>query len=312
MDKCLEELKKVLPSEQIRENELMCKHTTFRVGGPADIYLHVHNKDELIKVIKICKENDRRYLIKGNGSNLLVGDEGFRGVVIKLTGEFREFDMNDNSNEGSCFVTAGAGAPLSKLSVKLCRKGYTGLEFAAGIPGTVGGAVVMNAGAFDGEIKDNLIVVTVLTKDGQIKTYTKDELKFGYRHSLLQETGEIVLDASFLFSIESKILIYAVLESFKKRRMESQPLDMPSAGSTFKRPEGTCSGKLYAGKLIDEAGLKGYTIGGAMVSEKHAGFIVNKGDATAKDILELIEYVQKVVNWKFGIFLEPEIEIVKE
>lgn len=290
---------------RVLKDEPLFKHTTFRVGGPADWFVLVDSVDILTEILALCGEFDVPWTILGNGSNVLASDEGFRGVVLHLAGEFEEISMEEDLNQGILYVTAGAGAALSKLSYRTGKKGFTGLEFASGIPGTVGGAVWMNAGAYGGEIKDTLVDATVLTKDGMVVTKTVDELQLGYRHSALQETGELVLFARFSLLVRQRIQIYVIVESYKKARLSKQPLEYPSAGSTFKRPEG-----YFAGKLIQDAGLSGYSIGGAEVSTKHAGFVINKGGATASDVYALIQHIKKTVQEKFQVTLEPEVRLL--
>ncbi|MCR5154272.1 MAG: UDP-N-acetylmuramate dehydrogenase [Lachnospiraceae bacterium] len=295
----------MLSPERVLVNEPLYKHTTFRIGGPAKFYVYVDNTDKLKRTLDLLNNEKVKYVILGNGSNVLASDEGYDGVIIKLGGEFREFTYNDDLNDGTCNVRAGGGMVLSKLSFWVCKKGFAGLEFAGGIPGTVGGAVFMNAGAYGNEIKDILVSAEVLTKEGEVRTLTADELKLSYRHSAVMDSGDIVLFANFKFKIETKIEIFAIRESYRQMRNEKQPLDLPSAGSTFKRPEGN-----FAGKLIQECGLKGAHVGDACVSEKHAGFIVNKGNAKAKDVCELIKLVQDTVFEKTEVKLEPEIRFL--
>ncbi len=298
-------LREVMKEGRLLEAEPMAKHTTFRVGGPADWFAYIENVEMLQKVIALCKQYEMPYYIIGNGSNVLVSDGGIRGVVLRLSGEFDEVILNESVPEGICRITAGAGAMLSRLAMAAGKKGFTGLEFAGGIPGTVGGAVLMNAGAYGGEIKDTLWAVDVLAEDGTIKRLSRDELKLSYRHSILMETGGIVLKAYFTLTIRPKIQIFATMESYKKARQEKQPLEFPSAGSTFKRPVG-----YFAGKLIQDAGLMGCRIGGAEVSKKHAGFVINAGNATAADVCELIEHIKKTVKEQSGVTLEPEVRFL--
>ncbi|MGN0507565.1 MAG: UDP-N-acetylmuramate dehydrogenase [Lachnospiraceae bacterium] len=292
---------------RVLEQEPMFKHTTFRVGGPADWFVLVDSVEILTQILALCRQYEMPWVILGNGSNVLVSDKGIRGVVLHLAGEFEELSLKEEVPEGVLNVTVGAAVPLSKLAYMVGKKGFTGLEFASGIPGTVGGAVWMNAGAYGGEIKDTLTGVTVLTKDGKTEERTAEELKLGYRCSALQESGELVLSARFRLYVRQRIQIYAIMESYKKARMLKQPLEYPSAGSTFKRPSG-----YYAGKLIEEAGLSGFRIGGAAVSEKHAGFVINKENATAADIYALICHVEKRVKETSGVTLEPEVRLLGE
>lgn len=298
-------LQEILGKDHVFPEEPMYKHITFRVGGPAEWFALVDTIEQLQQVMTACKEQDVPYYVIGNGSDLLVSDSGVRGVIIRLAGEFEEIAAKENVNEGICDVCAGAGVMLAALSMRAGRKGFTGLEFANGIPGTVGGAVLMNAGAYGGEIKDTIVAADVLTKDGEVKRLSNEELKLSYRHSIMMESGDIVLRAYFKLAVRPKLQIFAVMESYRKARQEKQPLEYPSAGSTFKRPEG-----YFAGKLIQDAGLQGYSVGGAMVSTKHAGFVINAGGATASDIYELIQHIRKTVKEKFRVELEPEVRFM--
>lgn len=290
-----------LGSDNVYRNEPMKKHTTFRIGGPADYYLCPHSAEEIQKVVEICREEKMPYFILGNGSNLLVSDQGYRGVVIQLWK-----NVSDIRVEG-CLVYAKAGASLAKIAAEALEEGLTGMEFAAGIPGTLGGAVVMNAGAYGGEMKDVLREVLVMDEQGKIFTLKKDALKLGYRTSAVKEKGYVVLAAVLELQQGDPEEIRSRMEELRQKRAEKQPLDMPSAGSTFKRPEGH-----FAGKLIMDAGLRGFSIGGAQVSEKHCGFVVNTGNATAGDVLALIREIQKTVREKFGVELETEVKFLGE
>ena len=290
-----------LGSDNVYRNEPMKKHTTFRIGGPADYYLCPHSAKEIQKVVEICKEEKLPYFILGNGSNLLVSDKGYRGAVIQLWK-----NVSDIQVEG-CLIQAKAGASLAKIAAQALEAGLTGMEFAAGIPGTLGGAVVMNAGAYGGEMKDVLKEVLVMDAQGKIFRLQNEELKLGYRTSIVKEKDYIVLAAVLELKKGDKTEIRKCMEELRERRSEKQPLDMPSAGSTFKRPEG-----YFAGKLIMDAGLRGFSVGGAQISEKHCGFVVNKGGATAQDVLDLIKEVQKRVREKFGVELETEVKFLGE
>ena len=290
-----------LGSDNVRLHEPMKKHTTFRIGGPADYYLCPHSTEELQKILQICRENKLEFFILGNGSNLLVSDKGYRGVVIQLWKNFSDIETEDNT------ITAKAGALLSKVAAEALEESLTGMEFASGIPGTMGGAVMMNAGAYGGEMKDIIREVTVLTREGELLTLSKEEMNFGYRTSVVKEKGYVVISAELQLRKGDREEIRKVMDELKERRVTKQPLDMPSAGSTFKRPEG-----YFAGKLIMDAGLRGFSVGGAQISEKHCGFVVNKGDATAADVLGLIGEVQKRVQEKFGVALEPEVKFLGE
>ena len=274
-------------------NEPLSRHTSFQIGGPAERMAAPENETELLELVL-----QKPAAIIGAGTNLLVRDEGISGLVVKIGAE-----MADISIEGN-ILTAQAGARLSQIAMAAMRAGLSGLEFAAGIPGTVGGAVVMNAGAYGGEIKDVLLDARVIA-DGGIKTLTNEQLEFGYRKSLAMEMGYIIAGARFLLTPDSPEAISARMRELAQKRRDKQPLEMPSAGSTFKRPEGH-----FAGALIEGAGLKGFSVGGAQVSEKHAGFVVNTGGATCADVLGLIEKVQSVVREKYGIELEMEVRVL--
>ena len=281
-----------LPQLGLLRDEPMKKHTTFRIGGPADYYAEP-DMSRISKLIEIAKACDMPVTVIGNGSNLLVGDKGIRGLVIGIGKGMSEIEVTeavaqDFTAQDNChIITAGAGAILAAVAAKAAEASLSGLEFASGIPGSVGGAVVMNAGAYGGEIKDVLIDATVLTADGELKTVTRDELDLSYRHSIVPEKGYIVLSARFRLTPKPKDEIKSYMAELRAKRVEKQPLEYPSAGSTFKRPEG-----YFAGKLIMDAGLRGYSVGDAQVSEKHCGFVVNKGEAAAADVLTLIKDVQ--------------------
>ena len=290
-----------LGSDNVKMQEPMKKHTTFRIGGPADYYLCPHSTEELQKILQICRENKMEFFVLGNGSNLLVSDKGYQGVVIQLWKNFSDIVTKEDT------ITVKAGARLSKVAAEALEEGLTGMEFASGIPGTIGGAVVMNAGAYGGEMKDIIKEVTVLTKEGDILTISKAEMNFGYRTSVVKEKGYVVISVVLQLKKGDRAEIRKIMDDLKERRVTKQPLDMPSAGSTFKRPEG-----YFAGKLIMDTGLRGFSVGGAQISEKHCGFVVNKGDATAADVLGLIKEVQKRVQEKFGVTLEPEVKFLGE
>ena len=273
----LEKLQKVLGEAKVLVNEPMASHTTFRIGGPADYFVMPETVEEVAAVLKLCKEEEMPYFILGNGSNLLVGDKGFRGVVIQLYKNFDELQI-----EGTT-VTAKSGAMLIRVAKESGKAGLTGLEFASGIPGTIGGAMVMNAGAYGGEMKDIVKSVRLMDTDGNILDFTNEQMEFSYRRSILSRTDYIVLSAQIELENGSYDEIKATMADFTQRRVTKQPLSLPSAGSTFKRPEGH-----FAAKLIDDSGLRGLTLRGAQVSEKHCGFVVNLGNAKAKDILDLM------------------------
>lgn len=290
-----------LGSDNVKLQEPMSKHTTFRIGGPADFYLCPHSTKEVQQTVQICKEENLPYFILGNGSNLLVSDKGYRGVIIQLWKNFSDISVKD------CCITAKAGALLSKVAAEALEKGLTGMEFASGIPGTIGGAVFMNAGAYGGEMKDIIKEVKVLDDQGEIRVLSNEEMKLGYRTSIVKEKGYTVLSAVLQLKKGDVSVIREAMEDLKNRRTSKQPLDMPSAGSTFKRPEG-----YFAGKLIMDSGLRGFSMGGAQVSEKHCGFVVNKGGATAEDVTALIREVQRRVKEKFGVELETEVRFLGE
>ncbi len=282
-------------------DEDMKKHTSFRIGGTADAFVSVTSALEIEKIICFCADTETPYMIMGNGSNILVSDKGIRGVVIHIgTG------MSKCRIEG-CDVYADAGILMSALSKKFLEANLTGFEFASGIPGTLGGGIFMNAGAYGGELKDIIESVTFICPDGIIKTETAENLGFAYRRSMFTEGGYVILSCKLRLKEGNYEDIKAMMADFNSRRTEKQPLNLPSAGSTFKRPEG-----YFAGKLIQDAGLMGYSIGGAQVSEKHAGFVVNTGGASAADVTNLIKHIQNTVNEKFGVWLEPEVRLAGE
>lgn len=294
-------LKSSVLSKIVSMKEPMKKHTTFRVGGAADYFAVPQTIEELCKVIGLCRKHEIPYYIMGNGSNLLVSDHGYRGMIIQI---FKE--MNNISAEGN-IVEAEAGALLSAIAAKALEKELAGFEFAAGIPGTLGGACVMNAGAYGGEMKDILKTVIVLSEEGDILVLKREELELGYRTSIIAEKGYTVLKAELELKEGIKEEIRSRMEELKEKRVTKQPLEFASAGSTFKRPEG-----YFAGKLIQDAGLRGFRIGDAQVSEKHCGFVINKGDATASEIMELITAVTKKVEEQTGIRLETEVKKLGE
>ena len=290
-----------IDEERVLVDEPMKKHTTFRVGGNADYFVMPQNAEEVKKIVTLCKDAEVPYYILGNGSNLLVGDRGYRGVIIQIYKA-----MNDVQIEGDR-VKVQAGALLSRVGTATLEAELTGFEFAAGIPGTVGGAVVMNAGAYGGEMKDIIVNATVLTQDGDIITINKEDLELGYRTSVIAKKGYVVLEAEYQLQPGEKEVIRARMDELKCQRVTKQPLEYPSAGSTFKRPEG-----YFAGKLIQDAGLRGFQVGGAQVSEKHCGFVINKDQATAADIRELMRQVSDKVMQEFGVKLEPEVKTLGE
>lgn len=289
-------MKTIIPQERILFHEPMSRHTTFRVGGEAECFVMVRTEEELTKLILHLNQIEEEYFILGNGSNLLVGDKGYRGVVLKLGGSMEEVSVEGN------VVRAGAGALLSKVAAEAKNHGLSGMEFAAGIPGSIGGGVVMNAGAYGGEMKQVVVSVRTLDTEGQILLLDNETMEFGYRTSAIKNRSVIVLEVTLRLTKGNPEEIGARMEELALLRRSKQPLEYPSAGSTFKRPEG-----YYAGKLIMEAGMRGYRIGGAQVSDKHCGFVVNTGRATAADVREVIEEVQQRVKERFHVSLEPEI-----
>lgn len=278
------------------ENEPLKKHTSFKIGGNAEIFVEVFSVDQLRAVLDACKENNIPLFVIGKGSNLLISDNGMKGVVLSLEGEFKEISIKENK------VISGAGVSLSRLCNFALGNALSGLEFGFGIPGTVGGAAYMNAGAYDGEMKNVIESVTHITRDGRIETLTAEELDLSYRHSIYKTNDNIILFVTVELVPKDATEIKDKMDDFMNRRKSKQPLEFPSAGSVFKRPVGN-----FAGTLIEGCGLKGKTIGGAQVSEKHAGFIINIGDATCKDVLDLVSFVQKTVKDETGYDLEREI-----
>ena len=300
-EEIIKRLEQTVESDQFLREEPMKKHITFRVGGPAACFLTPSTKEQIREILHICQEEKTPYFILGNGSNLLVSDQGFDGVVLQVYK-----NMNQVTVEGE-HLRVQAGALLSATARKALEAGLTGMEFAAGIPGTMGGAAVMNAGAYGGEMKDILQSVTVLTPEGEQKELKNEELQLGYRTSVVKEKGYIVLEAVLSLKKGDPEAIKSRMDELKEQRVTKQPLEYPSAGSTFKRPEG-----YFAGKLIQDAGLRGYQVGGAQVSEKHCGFVINKENATAKDVVDLIHDVQRIVYEKFQVQLETEVKFLGE
>ena len=295
-----ETLCQICASEQVFCEESMSRHTRSITGGPADI-LVTPKAEQISEILALCKEKQIPWTVIGNGSNLLVGDGGIRGVVLEIGKQ-----MSEISIEGTK-ITAGAGAMLSAIASKAAAQELTGLEFASGIPGSLGGAVVMNAGAYGGEMKDVLTEVTVLTPEGTFLTLPVAELDLSYRHSIIPERGYLVVSAVLELHPGKAEEIRAVMEDLKEKRVSKQPLEYPSAGSTFKRPEG-----YFAGKLIQDAGLRGFQVGGAQVSEKHCGFVINRDHATSADICNLMNQVSEIVFEKFGVRLEAEVKKIGE
>lgn len=291
----------LLGEDRVFTEEAMSQHTTFKIGGPADYFLMPDKGEDVGRVIKICKEKEIPYFILGNGSNLLVGDGGYRGAVIQIYRNMSSVTVEGNE------ITAQAGALLSAVAAAAKNASLTGFEFAGGIPGTIGGAVVMNAGAYGGEMKDVLTEVTVMNAEGDIFTLPTEELELGYRTSIIKTAGYIVLEAKIRLKEGDPEVIRETMKDLTIRRTTKQPLEYPSAGSTFKRPEG-----YFAGKLVMDSGLRGYQVGGARVSEKHCGFVINAGGATAKDVRTLMENVRDIVYKKYGVTLEPEVKFLGE
>jgi len=292
----IEFLETIVPSENVRQQEPMAAHTTFRVGGPADVFVTVSEEEQLRKILKYLDLTGWSYFLLGCGSNLLVSDRGYRGVVIRLDGAFGGVRVDGRR------ITAGSSALLSQVARAACENSLCGLEFASGIPGSVGGGVRMNAGAYGGEMAQVVRTVRVMYKDGSIMELDNNTMEFGYRSSVLKDRPYVVLDVTMELEEGKKEEILERMKELAARRREKQPLEYASAGSTFKRPEG-----YFAGKLIMDAGMRGARIGGARVSDKHCGFIINDGTATAADIAELIEEVTETVKEKFGVRLEPEV-----
>ena len=301
----MQEIKKMfcelLGRDHVLTDEPMKQHTTVKIGGPADFFLVPETGEEVGEIIKICRKTDTPYFILGNGSNLLVGDGGYRGTVIQV---YR--NMSAVTVEGTT-ITAQAGALLSAVAAAAKNASLTGFEFAGGIPGTVGGAAVMNAGAYGGEMKDVLVEVTVMDAEGKIFAIPAEKLELGYRTSVIKKAGYIVLEAKIRLKEGDQEAIRERMKELTIQRTTKQPLEYPSAGSTFKRPEG-----YFAGKLVMDSGLRGYQVGGARVSEKHCGFVINAGGATAKDVRTLMENVRDIVYEKYGVTLEPEVKFLGE
>lgn len=303
-------LAEVLPAERIAIDEPMALHTSFRIGGPAGAFIAPENEQELADTLSICtSQPGLDYILVGNGSNYLVADEGYPGIVIKLSGSFGGIEIEEEhaGDDGEfALVRAGASRLLSSVSAFLTEHGLAGFEFASGIPGSIGGAVFMNAGAYGGEMKDVVVSARLMRPDGsEIITLTGEELEFGYRHSMVEDSGLIVMSALLRLRHDDREEISSRVRELQHKRNTKQPVEYPSAGSTFKRPVGG-----FAAALIDQAGLKGYRVGGAMVSEKHAGFVINAGGATAEDVLAVMRHVRKTVYESSGIMLDPEVRLI--
>ncbi|MEE1227815.1 MAG: UDP-N-acetylmuramate dehydrogenase [Lachnospiraceae bacterium] len=294
-----QEMKACVSGGNVLAQEPLSKHTTFQVGGPADLFVSPSSPKELQGALKLANQYGVPFFVVGNGSNLLVSDEGYRGMILQIGKNLSEIRIDDN------IITAQAGAMNSRVARVALDHGKTGFEFAAGIPGSIGGAAAMNAGAYGGEMKDVLKEVRALTPEGEFVTLSTEEMDLSYRHSVIFDKGYLVVSVKMELHPGGQKEIQAKMDDLMGRRREKQPLEFPSAGSTFKRPEG-----YFAGKLIQDTGLKGYTVGGAQVSEKHSGFVINKGGATAEEIVFLMAQVQKKVHDKFGVWLEPEVRLV--
>ncbi len=292
----IEAMRQIVSAENLLINEPMSRHTTFRTGGPACLFLRPENQEQLKKVMDLVRRLGIEYFVLGNGSNLLVSDEGYDGVIISLS-KFNKVEL-----KGSNQIYVEAGAMNSTIASFARDNSLTGFEFAAGIPGTIGGAMIMNAGAYGGEMAQVVTEVTVLSPEGEIMVLDNNTMEFGYRTSAIKNKGFIVLSVLLTLKRGKEEEITAQMRELAEKRRDKQPLEYPSAGSTFKRPEG-----YFAGKLIEDAGLRGFSVGDAQVSEKHCGFVVNKGNATSSEIYDLIKHVQKTVYDKFNVKLEPEV-----
>lgn len=302
--KILEKLEKIISKEKIKQNEPMKNHTTFKIGGPADFFIKVTSIKELKLIMEFAKDENIPITIVGNGSNLLVTDKGIRGLVIKL--ELKGIKINEKDKE-HIEIVVDSGVPMGLLAQKLSKAGMTGFEELSGIPGTIGGAILMDAGAYGREIKDIVIEVTTLDPNGDLKTFSNEQSEFSYRKSKFSNSNYIILQTKLALKKGNKDEIKQKMNELAKSRKEKQPIEYPNAGSTFKRGD-----DFITAKLIDEAGLKGYSIGGAKISEKHAGFIINTGNATAQDVLDLVKYAKEKVYEKFGKKIELEIKILGE
>ena len=295
------ELAAVSGEENVLRDEPMSRHTTFRIGGPADYFVTPKDKGEIKKIIKFCRKEQVPFYVIGNGSNLLVGDRGYRGVIIQIFKQMSKIEVDGEQ------IMAQAGALLSKLAAAALDASLTGFEFASGIPGTLGGALRMNAGAYGGEMKQVVLSADVLTPAGDFITLSVDELGMGYRTSIMSKNDYVVIDALLQLKKGNKEEVKAQMADLREKRVSKQPLEYGSAGSTFKRPEG-----YFAGKLIDDAGLRGFRVGDAQVSEKHCGFVINRGNATAAEVRELMQIVSERVEEKFGVRLQPEVRCIGE
>ena len=303
IDKTIDRIIGVVPEDRVLRDELMSRHTSFRIGGPAEAFVIVNNEIELAGVLAAVTETAAQHMIIGNGSNLLVSDEGYPGIMIKLGGDFESIVRNEDD---PCRVKVGAAMLMSRTSAFLTENGLSGFEFASGIPGSIGGAVFMNAGAYGGEIKDVVRSVRVMDPDGtNLRTVSNEEMQFSYRHSMAEDAGILILCAEMELKKDDPEEIAARVAELQFKRNSKQPVNYPSAGSTFKRPVGG-----YAAALIEQSGLKGYTVGGAQVSEKHSGFVINIGDASCEDVLAVMRHVRDKVYSDSGITLEPEVRLI--
>ncbi|WP_353893120.1 UDP-N-acetylmuramate dehydrogenase [Proteinivorax hydrogeniformans] len=299
MDKIVEQLTRKIPTENVKTEHILAPYTTFEIGGPAEFFVIPSKVEQISWALDVAAEQELPYYVLGKGSNLLIDDKGLRGVVIYLGEKFTKSEVIDEIK-----VKAQSGATLESISLLAMEHSLAGLEFAVGIPGSVGGGVFMNAGAYEGQMGDVVCEVTGIV-DGKIKTYLKDDMEFGYRSSTFQKDGTVILEATIGLEKGNKEIIKAKIDELSEKRKSKQPLNMPSAGSVFKRPEG-----YYAGKLIQDCGLRGFSIGGAQVSEKHCGFIVNKGAATSQDVKDLVAHIQRTVKDKFGVELQRELKYI--
>ena len=297
----IEEIKSIVTEQNVLIDEPMCDHTTFRIGGKADVFVSIINEHEILRLLELLKSKQIPFFVLGNGSNILVSDEGYRGVIIEIGSAYSGVRMLDD------IVIAKAGTTMAKLSHFAMENNLTGLEFASGIPGTVGGGIIMNAGAYGGEMRQITYRVKAVTPLGEVIYLSNADMEFEYRNSKAKREGYIILQAEFRLHHGEKSVIEGIMRDLAKKRRDKQPLEYPSAGSTFKRPQG-----YYAGKLIADAGLKGFSIGGAQVSEKHAGFLINTGSATAADMYELINQVRTKVKEAYSVVLEPEVIFLGE
>ena len=301
--KTVERIYGIVPEDRVLRDEPMSRHTSFRIGGPAAVFVTANDEEELAEVLAVIAETGAEHMIIGNGSNLLVSDEGYPGIMIKLGGDFESILRDDND---PCRVRVGAAMLMSRTSAFLTENGLSGFEFASGIPGSIGGAVFMNAGAYGGEIKDVVRAVRVMDPDGtNLRTVSNEDMRFAYRHSMAEDAGILILSAEMELTEDDPEEIAERVAELQFRRNSKQPVNYPSAGSTFKRPVGG-----YAAALIEQSGLKAYTVGGAQVSEKHSGFVINIGGASCEDVLAVMRHVRETVFSDSGIMLEPEVRLI--